>query len=165
MNKINYSIIALALLIVSVTVSAMDEMPDKQTSYKYLDQQLTNAKDFTLEVLEGMPADEYSFKPGDEMRTFGAQAFHIAYSLEWFNAQLKGEPIAWEPGDEERMSKEELISYTTEQFEAMIDIIHAAEESGAFTSGILGALRHNSHHRGQMVAYYRANDMAPPAYK
>lgn len=157
--------VALALLALTVTAIAMDTKPVERDSYEYLDQQLTNAKDFTLEVLEGMPAEDYSFKPGEEMRTFGAQAFHIAYSLEWFNARLKGEPFAWEPGDEERMSKEELISYTTEQFEAMFEIIHAAEESGAFTSGVLGSLRHNSHHRGQMVAYYRANGMAPPAYK
>lgn len=165
MKKINYSVIALAFLALTVTAIAMDKKPVERDSYEYLDQQLTNAKDFTLEVLEGMPADDYSFKPGEEMRTFGAQAFHIAYSLEWFNARLKGEPIAWEPGDEERMSKEELISYTTEQFDAFIEIVHAAEESGTFTSGVLGSLRHNSHHRGQMVAYYRANNMAPPAYK
>ncbi len=165
MKKINYSVIALALLTVSVTVIAIDEKPVERTNYEYLDQQLTNAKDFTLEVLEGMPAEDFSFKPVEDVRSFGAQAFHIAYSLEWFNAQLKGEPIAWEPGDEDRMSKEELISYTTEQFDAMIEIIHVAEESGAFTAGVLGALRHNSHHRGQMVAYYRANGMKPPAYK
>lgn len=165
MKKINYSVIALALLAVSLTVIAMDEKPVERANYEYLDQQLTNAKDFTLEVLEGMPAEDYSFKPVEGVRSFGAQAYHIAYSLEWFNAQLNGEPIAWEPGDEERMSKEELISYTTEQFDAMIKTIHATEESGAFTAGVLGALRHNSHHRGQMVAYYRANGMAPPAYK
>ncbi|MBO6522665.1 MAG: DinB family protein [Balneolaceae bacterium] len=165
MKKVNYSIIALGLLMVSVTVIAMDEKPVERANYEYLDQNLTNAKDFTLEVLEGMPAEDFSFKPGEEMRTFGAQAFHIAYSLEWFNARLKGEPIAWEPGDEDRMSKEELITYTTEQFDSFIKIVHAAEESGAFTAGVLGALRHNSHHCGQMVAYYRANGMAPPAYK
>ena len=165
MKKINYSIIAVALLFVSVTAISMDEKTVERASYEYLDQQLTNAKDFTLEVIEGMPAEDFSFKPGDEMRSFGAQAFHIAYSLEWFNARLKGEPIAWEPGDEDRMSKEELIAYTTKQFDALIEIIHGAEESGAFTAGVLGTLRHNSHHRGQMVAYYRANNMAPPAYK
>ncbi len=165
MKKINFSVLGFAALALAVFSIAIDNKPSERTSYEYLDQQLTNAKDFTLEVLEGMAAEDYSFKPVDDMRSFGAQAFHIAYSLEWFNARLKGEPIAWEPGDEERMTKEELIAYTNEQFDAMIEIIHNAEEDGAFTAGVLGALRHNSHHRGQMVAYYRANGMAPPAYK
>lgn len=165
MKKINYSVLGLSVLILAVFTIANDEKPVERASYEYLDQELNNAKDYTLEVLEGMPAEDYSFKPVEDVRSFGAQAFHIAYSLEWFNARLKGEPIAWEPGDEERMSKEELVAYTTEQFDTLIEIIHGAEESGAFTAGILGALRHNSHHRGQMVAYYRANGMAPPAYK
>lgn len=165
MKKINYSVIGMALIAIFTSFLANTEKPVERSSYEYLDQELTNAKEFTLEVLNGMPTEDYSFKPVDDVRSFGAQAFHIAYSLEWFNAQLKGKPIAWEPGDENRMSKEELVAYTTEQFDAMIEIIHGAEESGPFTAGILGALSHNSHHRGQMVIYYRVNEMAPPAFK
>jgi uncharacterized damage-inducible protein DinB len=165
MKKINYTIFGMAIIAFLAFTVADNEESTERVSYEYLDQQLTNAKTFTLEVLEGMPADDYSFKPVEDVRSFGAQAFHIAYSLEWFNAQLKGQPIAWAPGDENRMNKEELVVYTTEQFDAMIEIINGAEESGAFTAGILGALSHNSHHRGQMVAYYRSNGMTPPAYR
>ncbi|MFV1882942.1 MAG: DinB family protein [Balneola sp.] len=165
MRKINYSIFTLCLLVLIAFAVANDKKPVERTSYEYLDQELTNAKEFTLEVMNGMPAEDYSFKPVEDVRSFGAQAFHIAYSLEWYNAQLKGKPIAWEPGDENRMSKEELVAYTTEQFDAFIEIVHNAEENGRFTSGVLGALRHNSHHRGQMVTYYRSNGMTPPAYR
>tara|TARA_R110000868_G_scaffold259361_7_gene517397 strand:- start:18182 stop:18679 length:498 start_codon:yes stop_codon:yes gene_type:complete len=165
MKKLSYALVVFAITAITITSVAMTEKPEERASYEYLEQNLNNAKTYTLEVLEGMPAEDYAFKPVDDVRSFGEQAFHIAYSLEWFNAQLKGEPVAWEPGDEGRMSKEELVAYTTEQFDIFIETIHAAEESGPFTSGILGALRHNSHHRGQMVAYYRANGMAPPAYK
>lgn len=133
--------------------------------YEYLDAELSNAKTFTLEMIEGFPEDEFAFKPTDEMRSFGAQAFHIAYSLEWFNGQLSGNSIPWEERDEDAMSKDELITYTKEQFDAFIEIVHNAEEEGKMTAAILSALRHNSHHRGQMVAYYRANGIAPPSYK
>lgn len=126
---------------------------------------MNNDKAFTLEVLEWMSPEDYAFKPADEMRSFGEQAFHIAYSIEWYNQTLKGTPIAWEPGDENRMTKEELIAYIIKQFDTFIEIVHSAEESGRFTVGVLGALRHTSHHRGQMIAYYRANGMIPPAYK
>ncbi len=165
MKKINYILGAVLITAVTLSAIAMDNKPEERASYEYLDQQLTNAKDFTLEVLEGMPAEDYSFKPVEDVRSFGAQAYHIAYSLEWYNQTLKGTPIAWEPGDEDKMSKEELVAYTIEQFDAFIEIVHNAEESGRFTAGILGVLRHNSHHRGQMVAYYRSHGMAPPAYK
>ncbi len=165
MKKSNYILGAALIAVITVSTIAMDNKPEERASYEYLDQELNKAKTYTLEVLEGMPAEDYSFKPVEDVRSFGAQAYHIAYSLEWFNAQLKGEPIAWAPGDEDRMSKEELVAYTTEQFDAFIEIVHNAEESGRFTAGVLGTLRHNSHHRGQMVAYYRSHGMAPPAYK
>ena len=128
-NKL--AICVLSVLGVAIVTTAFDRPQEEKANYEYLDQQLSNAKTFTLSVLEEMPEDGYSFKPGEEMRTFSAQAFHIAYSLEWFNARLKSAPIAWEPGDEDRLSKDELIAYTTEQFDAFIQIIHDAEEDGA----------------------------------
>lgn len=165
MKRINYLVAVILVATISVFVIAIDKKPAEKASYEYLDQTLNNAKTFTLEVLEGMPNEDYSYKPGEEMRTFGEQAFHIAYSLEWFNARLNGEAVAWDPGDESRMSKEELVAYTTEQFDAFMLTVKNSEEDGQITAGIMGVLRHNSHHRGQMVAYYRSNGMAPPAYK
>ena len=165
MKKLKFAIPAVVVMTITLFSLAMDKTPTEKASYEYLTQVLNNDKAFTLEVLEGMSVEDYTFKPADEMRNFGEQAFHIAYSIEWYNKTLKGTPIAWEPGDENRMSKDELIAYTNEQFDAFIEVVHSAEESGRFTAGVLGALRHTSHHRGQMIAYYRANGMAPPAYK
>lgn len=137
----------------------------QESEYEFLRGTLTAAKDFTVEVFNAMPADDYSFKPTEEVRTFAAQAYHIAYSLEWFHNQLKGSPIQWAPGDEDSMNKEELVAYVTEQFDAMNATIMKAKESGQFTAGVMGVLRHNSHHRGQMVAYLRTNGITPPSYK
>ena len=168
MNKLHYFLLvlpALAVILTSPKLNQGSEAKEDVKSYEYLKTQLNNAKAYTLEVIEGFPEEDFSYKPGEEMRSFGAQAFHIAYSLEWFNAQLKGAPIGWNPGDEDRMSKAELIAYTTEQFDDFIETVYAAEETGKFTEGVLSTLRHNSHHRGQMVAYYRAHNLVPPSYK
>jgi uncharacterized damage-inducible protein DinB len=155
------------LVVFTIFALALDSssFTHKENSYIYLETELNNAKGYTLEVIEGFPVEDFDFKPADEMRSFGAQAFHIAYSLEWFNARLSGAPIQWKPGDEDRLNKEELSHYVSEQFDAFLEIVHSSDESGELTAGILGVLRHNSHHRGQMVAYYRANGMAPPPYK
>lgn len=150
-------------IIIGLSIQLNGQAQDSE--YEYLKGTLTSAKDFTIEVFNAMPADDYSFKPTEDVRTFAAQAYHIAYSLEWFSNRLKGTPIPWAPGDEDAMSKEELVKYVTEQFDSMTEIVMNAEESGPFTSGVIGVLRHNSHHRGQMVTYLRANGIAPPAYK
>ena len=167
MKKSNALALSLAIIGLSLFAIAMDnETEEPKKNYEYLAQELENAKSYTIEVIEGMPEEDFTFKPGTEMRTFGAQAFHIAYSLEWFTAQMKGSPIQWAPGDEDRMSKDELIEYATKQLDEFIELVKNTEENGAFTARIIATLRHNSHHRGQMVAYYRANDnMTPPSYK
>ncbi|RNC84352.1 MAG: DinB family protein [Balneola sp.] len=166
MKYLNHFIIAISSLAILLSAYSVYEPSDKEEkSYEYLNQELENAKSFTLEVMEAMPEENYGYKPGEEMRTFRAQGFHIAYSLEWFTAQIKREPIPWEPGDEDRLSKEELIEYTAAQFDDFISFIQGAEENGQLTAAVLRTLRHNSHHRGQMVAYFRANGMAPPAYR
>lgn len=137
----------------------------QNNDYEYLKGVLTSAKDYTIEVFDAMPAEDFSFKPTEEVRTFAAQAYHIAYSIEWFHNQLKGTPVEWSPADENSMNKEELLAYVTEQFDAMNKTVMNTQESGQFTAGVMGVLRHNSHHRGQMVAYLRMNGIAPPAYK
>lgn len=165
MNNINISLTFALVISLGTTFTLLTNTLADDNSYEFLGQELTNAKEFTLEVMQNMPAEDYGYKPAEEIRTFRAQAFHIAYSLEWFNAQLSGNPIAWEPGNEDRLDKEGLIEYTTEQFDVFLELIENAEESGAFTNGILSTLRHNAHHRGQMIVYYRANGLTPPSYR
>ena len=168
MKTLNLSLLLTVLALGTTLLINKDsgkESTNPKASYEYLNQELTNAKSYTLEVLDAMPADKYSFKPADEVRSFGAQAYHIAYSLEFFNGQLSGKAIEWAPGDEDALTKEELVTYTTEQFDAFLEIVANAEESGRFTSGILATLRHNAHHRGQMIIYLRENGITPPSYK
>jgi|GEM_PF-2400411 len=163
MNKINLSL-ACALIASFATMGISTIHTFESSSYEYLDTELQKAKNFTIEVIQNMPAEDFSFKPGDEMRTFAAQAYHIAYSMEWFNGNLSGNPIQWNPGDENRLEKDALIEYTTEQFDRYIDLLMEAEVTDQTTASVLSFLQHNAHHRGQMVAYYRANGMVPPSY-
>ncbi len=154
------------LLMLLITFGAFGSTELKaQKGYEYLIPTLETAKTFTVQVLEAMPGKDFTFHPSDEVRTFGEQAYHIAYSLEWYNSNLGGSQVDWAPGDEARLNKEELIQYVTEQFDVFIEIVRSAEGSEEFTVGIMSALQHNSHHRGQMVAYLRNNGIVPPAYQ
>ena len=163
MNKLKLFIKLLVVIVLAL--SAQVSTQAQESEYEFLRGTLNAAKDCTIEVFNAMPAEDYSFKPTEDVRTFAAQAYHIAYSLEWFHNQLKGSPIPWAPGDEDSMNKEELVTYITEQFDAMNETVMNAKEKGQFTAGVIGVLRHNSHHRGQMVTYLRVNGITPPAYK
>ncbi|TSE09351.1 MULTISPECIES: DinB family protein [Aquimarina] len=133
--------------------------------YNYLEERLKNTKIYTIQVIEAMPESEYGYKPNKDVRSYTALASHIIYSIEWNLEVMKGTPIKWNPGDEDGLSKKELITYANEQFNAFIDFVLKAEETSKLTDKIIDVLNHNAHHRGQMVTYLRMKGIEPPKYR
>lgn len=156
---------ALAIVLFTLAFTNAPQEISNVGDYDYMKQRLDNAKAFTVEVFEAMPTSDYTFKPSEDVRTFAGQAYHVAYSLEWYNNALKGSPVPWAPGDENSMNKEELITYVKAQFDAISETIYAAKQDDRFTMGVISVLDHNSHHRGQMVSYLRMKGITPPSYR
>ncbi len=161
--KIFTKIISLFIFLIILSFSGSSFA--QESDYEFLKSTLTAAKDFTVEVFEAMPEKDFSFQPTEDVRTFAAQAYHIAYSLEWFTMQLKGTPQQWSPADENSMNKSELIGYVKDQFDSLIETVMETDQDKQFTAGVFGVLRHNSHHRGQMVSYLRMKGIAAPNYR
>jgi len=134
-------------------------------NYSFLKQRLENTKAFTIDVISAMPESDYAYKPTDNVRTYGALASHVVYSIEWNIELMKGTPIKWAPGDENRYTKKDLILYANEQFDNFIQFVHGSEENPILTEKIIDVLNHNAHHRGQMTAYLRMKGITPPNYK
>lgn len=138
----------------------------KDGDYDWLKQRLETTRQYTLEVFNAMPDEHYDFRPTEEVRTFKAQAYHIVYSIDYFNRVFKGETQpAWNPGDENSKSKAELAKWAEEQFDAINATILAASNDEKLTAGIISYLDHNSHHRGQMTTYLRIKGITPPTYR
>ncbi len=141
-------------------------MAEKEGDYDWLKQRLETTKDFTIQVINAMPDEDYDYKPSDDVRSFKAQAYHIVYSIDYFNRVFKGEQQpAWAPGDENGKSKEELAKWAAEQFDAINATIMAAPNDNRLTAGIMSYLDHNAHHRGQMITYLRTKGVTPPTYR
>ncbi len=133
--------------------------------YDFLRKRIEDTKTYTVDVIKAMPEADYKYKPTDAVRSYAAQAFHIVYTIEWFLPKLKGNPVKWNPGDEERMSKTDLVKYADEQFDALKAFINEAESSPKLTDEIINLLNHNAHHRGQMTTYLRMKSIKPPKYR
>lgn len=157
-----YGLIIAGLIMIGFSATAFISAEEEKAGYEYMAETLENTKAMTLGVIEAMPEDKFDYKPTDEVRTFGAQAFHLAAAIDFFMANFKGEQFRGGQADENSMTKEELLKYYADQFDKISEYILNAEESGQLTAGIMFFIDHNANHRGQMVTYLRLNGVTPP---
>ena len=165
-NKLKQTpLLVLVLSVLAIGLTSANLKP-ADGGYDYLKQRLEITKALTIEVFNAMPESDYSFKPNDEQRTFGAQAYHIAYSIDYYRRAFQNRGQAeWSPGDENIKSKAELIKWAGEQFDAMHKLILASDQNDAVTALVISYLDHNAHHRGQMITYLRMKGITPPPYR
>jgi uncharacterized damage-inducible protein DinB len=139
---------------------------EKNSDYDWMKQRLAATKAFTIDVLKAMPEDKYDFRPGEGIRTFKEQAYHIVYSIDYYKRVFSGNPQAvWQPGKEDAKSRAELLKWADEEFDAIEKTIMAAKNNPRLTAGIISFLDHNAHHRGQMIIYLRKNGIKAPNYR
>ena len=135
-----------------------------------------------------MPAEKYTFKPSDSVRTFGEQMAHIGMSTQMIlNLFIKGEEMNMDPAEGQKMekqlgaSKEECIKVIESSFDNAIAtlkemdndalqkkfVFFFAPDKPEFTKedGFIFLRDHITHHRGQAIIYLRMNDEVPPRYR
>jgi uncharacterized damage-inducible protein DinB len=135
------------------------------------------AKNYTKAYLDAMPEDGYAFKPTPEMRTFAGQMLHLAdgnYGIVG-TASGKANPLGKNSAEKtvaqtkEATTKAVLDSYdfviaaiqgmTPEQLQATMKMGGKDLAKGTL---INKAFEHQTHHRGQTVAYLRLKGVTPP---
>jgi uncharacterized damage-inducible protein DinB len=125
--------------------------------------------EYTLAVAEQMPVEKYLFRPTAAQMTFGEQLLHIAEQNDMIIREI------WRLAPPEKKA----IGY------AKADVLARLKESAAFglevlqrtgtsdssadlasvLNGIMLALDHTTHHRGQAIIYLRLNGVTPPEYR
>ncbi len=139
------------------------------------------AKVYTLEVAEAMPAEKYSYRPNEDVLTYGGHLIHIVenwYGLCGRFIKEEGYPLN-DRLDASALSKEEIIqhlhdvfAYADEAFYSITDE-EINELAPRFWSKdptskkiIFLLMRdHMTHHRGMLVLYLRENGIKPPGFR
>lgn len=125
---------------------------------------LGNSKQYTLAVAAAMPGNDYSFKPTDVVMGFGELLNHIAYGIEWWEANyIKGVKTEWAPPATGN-SKKDATAYLEKAYGNLDKTISKGSLSEDAVSGFYAALDHITHHRGQAVTYLRCKGITPPEY-
>jgi uncharacterized damage-inducible protein DinB len=137
----------------------------------------TRAKNYTKAYLDAMPEDGYSFKPTPEMRTFAAQMLHLTDANYGFLSAISGKPSPLGKTSAEKTVEQTKAATTKavmDSYDFAISAIQGMtaaqlQESMKFAGKdlpkailIAKAFEHQTHHRGQTVAYLRLKGVTPP---
>ena len=138
------------------------------------------SKAYTIDYLNTMPANKYSFKAVDSIRSFAQQMLHLAGANVFFMSLATDQKAPSFPQDlEQRVSaqtKDSVMYFVTTSYDYAIsaakssDITKWGEKKklpfGGFEETryalINKAIEHQAHHRGQTTIYIRLQGIKPP---
>ena len=135
------------------------------------------ATNYTLEVVEAMPAKNYDYKATDEVGSFAGLSGHIAGNIFWLTSRIiKDEDNPIDRVEWTELSREEIISYLKQAFNYVAGTVKDFDEEKLndtveFGGEMVNKERifylmrdHMTHHRAQLIVYLRLNNIEPPRY-
>ena len=138
------------------------------------------AKDYTVEYLNTMPADKYSFQPVDSIkRNFAQQMLHLASgNIFIMSKATDAKTPAFFSFDLEHsagaQTKDSVMYYVTASYDYCINAVQSSdinkwgEVLDMFGNKVTRyalmnkAFEHQTHHRGQTTIYIRLEGIRPP---
>lgn len=139
------------------------------------------AKAYTAEYLAAMPADKYTAKPVEGIRSFSEQMLHLAQGSIGLSANGTGKTRIFPGYNMEKsataQTKDSVSYYVNASYDFAIEGIKAmdANQLGELVkrgnlnesrlSWIMKGFEHQTHHRGQCTIYIRLQGVTPPNEK
>jgi uncharacterized damage-inducible protein DinB len=137
------------------------------------------AKAYTIDYLNTMPADKYSFKAVDSIRSFAQQMLHLASGNFFLMSQATDQPTpAYVQSDLEHspgaQAKDSVMYYVTASYDYCINAVKTSDlakwgevkemfglKETRFAL-MIKTFEHQTHHRGQTTIYIRLQGIRPP---
>jgi uncharacterized damage-inducible protein DinB len=138
------------------------------------------AKAYTLDYLNTMPANKYSFKAHDSIRSFAQQMLHLAAANVFLMSNVTDLPLPGWAGFslEQRGSaqqKDSVVQYVASSYDYAISAVKNSdmnkwgEKKKIFNrfeetkfAVMNKAFEHQNHHRGHTTIYIRLQGITPP---
>lgn len=138
------------------------------------------SKAYTIDYLNTMPANKYSFKAVDSIRSFAQQMLHLAGANVFFMVLATDQKSPSFPQNLEQsasaQTKDSVMHYVTTSYDYAIaaakssDVSKWAEKKKLPFGGyeetryalLIKAIEHQAHHRGQATIYIRLQGIKPP---
>jgi len=136
------------------------------------------AKVYTKSYLDKMPADKYSYRPVDSIRSFAEQMLHLAQANVGLVSNGTGKDPIFAGRSLEKstsaMSRDSVTYLVMASYDYCIDAVKNLNTatmdevvkkwgfSLTRTAWVLKGFEHQTHHRGQCTIYIRLQGIVPP---
>lgn len=137
------------------------------------------AKAYTIDYLNTMPEDKYSFRADDSIRSFAQQMLHLSQANCFLMSNATDvPPPSFVQSDLEHSStaqkKDSVMYYVTTSYDYCINAVKKADVKNWFEKKKLfsfeetrfalmnKSFEHQTHHRGQCTIYIRLKGIKPP---
>jgi len=137
------------------------------------------AKAYTVDYLNTMPADKYSFRATDSIRSFAQQMLHIAQGNVFLMSNATDQQLpSWLMSNPEKsptaQQKDSVMYYVTSSYDYCTnavknsDVTKWGEKKKIFKfeetrfALMNKTFEHQGHHRGQTTIYIRLQGIKPP---
>jgi len=171
--------LCLPVLIFAFAATAHAQALSSEDVKAQLVKEWTRAKSYTVTYLNTMPADKYSFKATDSVRSFAQQMIHLAQANYFLMSTATGDkPASWASADLEHspgaQKKDSVMYYVTASYDFCINAVKNSDVNkwgtpvkifGQETTQfgmMIKTFEHQTHHRGQSTVYIRLVGVKPP---
>jgi DinB superfamily len=149
------------------TASAQTPKPEP-THRDVLLRHWTEIGDKVIKMAEEFPEDKYEFRPVPGVRTFADNLRHVAFWNTYVSKQIKGEkidPKINELPKAEYATKAAIVKALKTSLDEATALLKGgpAAPSAKLTDLWTSFIEHSGEHYGQLVVYYRLNNIVPPA--
>ena len=134
---------------------------------------------FTMEVIELMPAEAFDYRPHEDMKSFYDQIVHLIENFGFLQTYIShNKKSKLSELDLKDLSKEELTQHLQTAFEYIKNLAQNTSEKDLASKvdffapdvdmdkmGVFHLIKnHLTHHRGELVVYLRMQGIKPPRF-
>ena len=117
---------------------------------------------WVVAAAEAVPADKYSYRPADTVRTFGQLITHITYSYIYFCENAVGNKVQWSEDAEKKLATDKDTALPKLK-EAVGKCSAAYGSSSAQLRPLFINVGHTNLHYGNIITYMRMMGLKPPS--
>jgi uncharacterized damage-inducible protein DinB len=176
------SMVAFCLPVLAFVLSSESKAQSLEDIKMQMVKDWERAKAYTVEYLNTMPADKYSFKAVDSIRSFAQQMLHLSQTNCFLMSIASDQqPPSFMQSDLEHsptaQSKDSVMYYITTSYDYCIDAVKNIDVNKWFEKKKVFSFEetrfalmnktfeHQTHHRGQATIYIRLQGIRPPEEK